>query len=898
MKLLRSSWNRILGLRQRGQQETEMSDEFDSHIAMQTDDNLRAGMDPATARRQARLKFGSLEEAKERWRDQQRIPLLESAWFSVRYAARTLSRSPGFTAVAILTLALGIGANTAIFSVINGILLKPLSYPDAEQLVLVGHATNLEGSPRWPNSPATYFTYREGNQVFQDFGVFSGGTATVTGLAEPERVQTLSVTFGVLPAFGVQPALGRWFSEADDSPGTPETVLLTYGYWQRRYGGDRSVIGQSITLDSLPREIIGVMAESFRPLHPDWELIIPLRFDRSTATLNNFRFPGLARLKPGVTLDQAGDDIERMIAIWPDAWTSLTGTGPEFYRNAGFAPHIQELKERVVGDISNLLWVLMATIGIVLLIACANVANLLLVRAEGRQPELAIRAALGAGRGRIARSMLVESLLLGILGGTLGLGLAHGGLLLLVSNGPATLPRLSEISIDPVVLTFTLAVSLLTAVLFGLAPVLRYAGTQPGANLGSVGRRLSQTQEKQRAGNLLVVAQVALVLVLLVGSGLMIRTFQALLEVDPGFTNAASVQMFQVAMSEGQVSESEQVIRMQNEILERLEALPSVQSVAFGTSVPMAGFGQFETLYVEDKIYRPGETPPVRRQVFAAPGYFATLGTPLITGRDLTWTDIYDGRNVAIVSENLARETWGEPQAALGKRIRTHNSIPWREVIGVAGDIYYRGVQEEVSKTVYWRPLDDAFTTAGGPFSGRTTTFLIRSDRAATESFLAEIRETVWSVDRDLPLTQGQTLDEAYSKSMARTSFTLVMLGLAGVMGLLIAVVGTYGVISYAVSKRFREMGIRLALGAETAQLIRMFVGNALLLAGFGILIGTAAAAALSPLMESLLFEISPLDPLTYIAVAVALMSVAGIASYLPARRVVAMNPANTLRAE
>ena len=380
-----------------------------------------------------------------------------------------------------------------------------------------------------------YFTYREENQTFQDFGLWSNGGASVTGVTEPEQLRALFVTYGVLQAVGVQPAVGRWFSQADDTPGSPETVMLTYGYWQRRFGGDKSVVGRTLKVDSKPRTVIGVMPQDFRFMNIDAELILPQRFDRNKVFLGNFSYQGIARLKPGVTLQQANADLGRMLGIWLKAWPPPPGFDRALcLRMPASAPKIQPLKEEVVGDIGTVLWVLMGTIGLVLLIACANVANLLLVRAEGRQQELAIRAALGAGWGRIAREMLLESLTLGVLGGVLGLGLAYAAVRILVAKGPATLPRLNEIGIDPLVLAFTLGVSLFAGLLFGLIPVVKYAGPHLATALRAGGRCLSQSRERHRARNTLVVVQVALALVLLIGSGLMIRTFQALRNIQPG----------------------------------------------------------------------------------------------------------------------------------------------------------------------------------------------------------------------------------------------------------------------------------------------------------------------------------------------------------------------------
>ena len=817
----------------------------------------------------------------------------------LKHIFRRLALTPMFTTVALVTLALGIGANTAIFSVLNGVLIKPLPYPESDALVGVWHvAPGIDSLSRKLNcSPTMYFTYREQNRTFQEFGLWSGGGASVTGISEPEQVQALYVTNGVLQALGVQPSLGRWFSQDDDTPGTPETVILAHGYWQRRFGGDVSVIGRTLTIDFQPRKVIGVMPQGFRSLNPNAELILPERFDRNKIFLGNFSYQGVARLKPGVTLQQANADIARMLQIWLESWPTPPGFDRALFLNARLGPNLQLLKQDVVGDIGTVLWVLMGTIGFVLLIACANVANLMLVRAEGRQQELAIRAALGAGWGRIAREMLLESVTLGVIGGVLGVGLAYIGLRVLVAIGPATLPRLSEIEIDPLVLLFTLAVSLFAGVLFGLIPVLKYAGPHVANALRGSGRTLSHSRERHRARNTLVVMQVALALMLLIGAGLMIRTFQALRSTEPGFARPDEVQMLRISIPETQVSEPERVMRIQNEMLDKLAVIPGARSVAFSSGAPLEGFNSNDVVFAEDKQYAVGQIPPIRRFRFISPGFFQTTGTPLIAGRDFTWTDLYEKRHVAIVSENMAREMWGDSRSALGKRIREGMRDPWREIVGVAADVYDEGVQQSAPAFVYWPVMMDTFwadpvhVTRGG-------VFLIRSNRAATESFLTEAKKAIWAVNSNQPVFLVRTLKDVYDRSMARTSFTLVMLGIASGMALVLSIVGIYGVIAYAVSQRTREIGIRMALGAQPMGLKRMFVGHGLLLAGVGAALGMTAAVGVTRLMSSLLFRITALDPTTYAAVSVLLITAAAVASYLPARRATRVDPGEALRIE
>ncbi len=610
-----------------------------------------------------------------------------------------------FTSVALLTLALGIGANTAIFSVINGVLLKPLPYPGAQQLAGVWHlAPGIVGlSGNIQCTPTMYFTYSEESRTFAKFGLWSNSGATATGIGEPEALRSVNVTYGTLDALDVPPKLGRWFSQSDDTPGTPETVILNYGYWQRRFGGSPSVIGRTLVLDAKPRIIIGVMPQDFRFLNAQADVLLPQRFERSKLFLGNFSYQGIARLKPGVTIAQANADVARMLPIWLRSWPAPPGFTRGLFENAHLGPHVQPLKQEVVGDIGATLWVIMGTIGLVLLIACANVANLLLVRAESRQQELAIRAALGAGWGRIAREMLFESLTLGVLGGVLGLALAYGALRWLVAKGPQSLPRLGEIGVDPLVLAFTLAISLLAGLFFGLIPAFKYATPHVSAALRGSGRSITHGRERHRARNTLVIVQVALALVLLISSGLMIRTFQALRSVQPGFTHPEQLELLHISIPDTEVKDPERVVRMQNEMVDKLAAIPGVTSVAFASSAPMEGFNSNDVLYAEDKKYTPGQIPPVRRFHVVSPGYLRSAGTPLIAGRDFTWTDVYGRRRVAMVSKNMAREMWGSPAAALGKRIRENAANPWREIVGVVGDVYDDGVQQPPPKIAYSR---------------------------------------------------------------------------------------------------------------------------------------------------------------------------------------------------
>jgi predicted permease len=817
-----------------------------------------------------------------------------------------LGKAPGFAATVILTLAIGIGANTAVFSVLNSVLINPLPYPKAEELTTLrltapGAAGLANFSDGLRLSPSMYFTFAEQNRTFQSLGVWLPGRANVTGFAEPEEARTVLISDGVLQALDVPPALGRWLSQSDQNPHGAKAVMLSYGYWQRHFGGDPSAIGRNIAMDSQSREIVGVMPRKFRLVNAEFDLIAPLAFDRNKQILAGFGFQGIARLKPGVTIAQADADVARMLPIWMDSWSNGPGTNPHFYEKWRITPAIRPLKQDVIGNVGNLLWVVMGTLGVVMLIACANVANLVLVRTEARQQELAIRSALGAGRVRIARDLLTESLFLGLIGGAFGVAIAYGSLRLLVAIGPANLPRLSEISLDVRALGFTLGLSLLSGLLFGIIPVLKYAGPRTPVALHTAGRTGSVSRDRHHSRNFLVVAQVAMALVLLVSAGLMIRTFEQLRTIEPGFADPEHLQTMRISIPDSLVANPRMVVRIQNNVVDKLAAIPGVISVGFASGMPMEGIeANWDEIFAEGKSYA-GETPPLRLYKYVAPGFFRTAGTRIIAGRELTWPEIYDLRPVAIVSENLARELWGSPSAALGKRLREFSSMPWYEVVGVVQDVRENGVHESAPAIVYWPSMMNDMFGPGSNDATRTVTFVVRSDRAGTESFLNEIQQAVWSVNSNLPLASVRTMQEIYGQSLARTSFTLVMLAIAGAMALVLGIIGIYGVISYAVSQRTREIGIRLALGAEKTRILRMVIREGLQLAVAGIAVGVVVALLLARMLSAfsqLLYGVQATDPITFATVSATLTAVAALACYLPARRAASIEPMQALRTE
>src|ERR1700722_4336923 len=790
---------------------------------------------------------------------------------------RRLSRAPLFTAITLLTLAIGVGANTAIFSVIEGVLLKPLPYPHPEQLIGVWHTAPGIGMAELNIDPSIYFIDREQNTTFQDIGAYTGDSLDVTGTGQPEHLKGLDVTDGTLPILGVVPALGRLFPRTDDSPGAPATILLSYGYWQSKFGGASSVIGRAITVDGRPREIIGVLPKGFQFLdQQDIALVIPFQWDRSKIKLGNFSQSAVARLKPGVTMEQASADMARLLPVVLRSFPAPEGFSADLFVKARISPNLRPLKQDVIGDVGKVLWVLMASIVLVLLVACANVANLLLVRVEGRRQELAIRSALGAGWGRIAAELLYESVTLGIAGSLLGLGLAYGALRLLVAIEPTGLPRIHEIGIDFPVLLFTLALALFTSLLIGLIPIVKYAGTSANSGLREGGRALSQSRERHRARKALVVVQVALALVLLICSGLLIRTFFALMHVSPGFVAPDTLQTFRFTVPGTQIpdTEPERVVRREQAILNKLAAIPGVSSVGFSTAIPMEGRSSHEVLFAQDRVSGQGELPPIRRFKFISPGYFSTLGTQLVAGRDLTWTDTYQKRPVVIISENFARQYWHDANGALGKRVRVASTDDWREVVGVVQDMHDDGVDQAAPSSAYWPIMLEHFEGEKQSVQ-RSLTFVMRSPRAGSRTFMNEVQEKVWSINPEVPLADVTTVGQLYTKSMARTSFTLVMLCVAGSLALLLGVIGIYGVISYSVSQRTREIGIRMALGAQRQALTAMFVRQGLWLRGLGAACGLVVAFITMRLMSSLLFNVSPVDPLTYASITAGVVATA-----------------------
>ncbi len=892
MRWITDLWFRLRAILAWGKMQEELDEEMAFHLEMETKKLVESGMPEVEAGKQALRSFGNVTRERERAQESWGVRLVQDAKWDMRLTFRMLRRKPGFAAVAMLTLALGIGATTAIFSVINGVLLKPLPLRDPDGLVAVWHTMPGIGLDQMALTRATYFTFRDENRVFEDIAVWRTPAVTVTGLAEPERVEVLLVTDGLLPLIGAGPTLGRAFTAEDDLPDSPTTLMLSYGYWQSRFGGDPDVIGRLLTVNGQPLEIIGVLRQDFRFPFSNPSLLAPLKLDRSRSVVGAFNYYAIARLRPGVMLEEARADLARLIPVAVETYPG--GYTMKRVEETQLAVLIHPLKDEVVGDLGTVLWLLFGSVGIVLLIACANVANLFLVRAEGRQREIAVRSALGAGRGRVAREVLLESVTLSILGGALGLGLAFGGIRLLKALGPDTLPRLDEITLEPVVLFFTLAVSILAAALFGSFPIVRYGSPNLVSSLKEGGRGGGEGRQRHRARSGLVISQVALALVLLIGSGLMIRSLSALWRVHPGFERPEEVLTFRLSIPRAEVEDRAMVPHTHEQILRGIEEIPGVVSVGLSTSLPMDRRGSTNMTHVQGLTE---DSPPSRRYKFVSENYFETMEIPLLAGRTYTWADIHARRPVAVVNERFAREYWGDPAAAIGKQIAQSLQGGWREVIGVVGNVRDDGPDREPRVIVYWpMALENFWGT--DTLVWRSMAYAVRVSGVEPLNLLDRTRETVWAVNPNLPLAGVRTQKAIVEGRTARTSFTMLLLSIAAGVALLLGIVGLYGVISYAVSTRTREIGIRMAMGARHQQVTRMVLRRGLGLAAIGVAVGLAAAVGLTRFMSALLFGVEPVDPVTYIVTSAALTAIALLATYIPARRAAGVDPTEALRWE
>jgi predicted permease len=817
--------------------------------------------------------------------------VMDGTWSGIRYAARGLLRAPTFTIAAAVTLGLAIGANASIFSVVQGVLLKPLPFRDPDQLAGVWHTAPGLGYDQFPSSPGTYSVYRDHGGVFESSGLFQSTSVNVTGDAPPDRVNAALVSYGVFATLGVPASLGRTFDAAEDRPGGAQVVMLSHGFWQERFGGDPEVVGKTVRVDGAPRMVVGVMPERFIFPSPDTRLWVPLAMD--SAGMRNpgaFQFNAIARLKPGIDAAAAEARLQPMVPRILEEFGLQGGDFAAFVNAGKLSPLVRSLKQDVVGEISRPLWILLGTVGFVFLIACANVTNLFLVRAEARQKEMAVRAALGAGRGGLIRHYLLESAWIALAGGVVGLGLAWVGLRALLAAAPPGIPRLHEISIDPMVLAFTFAVTGVAAMLLAIVPAIRLTSPNLMASLGRSGRGSTGGRQRHRARQTLVVLQTALALVLLIGSGLMVRSFQKLRALDPGFS-ARDALTLQLTLPESSYADAARIQLFHTQLLERLRALPGVQAVGASTHLPLRGVPGTAHV-VEDHPVEPGALPPMFWYATTAPGFFEAMGIPLLEGRTFTAADGDSTARVIVVSEPLARRFWPDG-SALGKRIRFSGDTTakaFRTIVGVVGGVRDRGLEEDPTELVYY-PLSGR--VAGG---ARTMNYVLRAQGALALAPL--VRREVWALDANLPIASTATMGQILDESMVRTSFTMLALVVAAAIALFLGAIGLYGVISYLVTQRMGEIGIRLALGARPGQVQGMVVLQGVRLAALGLVIGFGGALGLTRLMKGILYATEPTDAMTFAVVSMFLAAIALLASYVPAMRASRVDPASSLKAE
>ncbi|MCY4659108.1 MAG: ABC transporter permease [Acidobacteria bacterium] len=812
----------------------------------------------------------------------------------LRLLWRRAVRSPGFTLVALATLAIGIGANVAIFTVVNAVLLRPLPMPDSEGLVSLRHAApGLTQLDELPLSDALYFLYAAESRTLNGVAAYRGEQASFTGADDPQRVQAASVSASFFDVMRTPPQLGRTFAPEEDRPGAARVLVLSDGLWQGRFGGEPGVVGRMVEVDGERVEVVGVMPPGFSFSRPQAEAWRPLRLDRDSTQLGAFSVNGVARLADGATLEQARAELATMLSnlveVFPDE------AAAPVLAAAGFRPLVDRAREVIVGDIEATLWILLGAVGFLLLIACANVANLFLVRSEARRGEAAIRAALGASRGRLTGSVLVESVVLGVAGGLAALPLAFLAVRLVVRFGPRALPRLDEITTDVAVLLFGLAVSVVAGILFGVLPALRAGAAAASGHMTSGARGASADRERQLPRRGLVVVQIALALTLLVGSGLAMRSFGRLASVDPGF-DPVDVLTFGLSLPQRDYDAPDARLGFHRRMVERLRALPGSVDAAAASTIPLGGLVSGSGYSIEGRPRDDGEVPPVFMSKVVSPEYFDTLRIELVEGRPFDRLDGERGDSVLIVSRAVATTGW-PGESALGKGIRAgappeEEGQEWSRIVGVVGDVHETALHEEPLPMVYY-PLP---ATAGGAGAPATMRYAVRARNAA--GLAVAVREAVRGLDPRLPIADVETLETLVARARAERAFVMVLLLIAAGLALLLGSVGLYGVVSYTVAQRRREIAIRMAVGARLADVRRLVLTEAGGLALVGAALGVGAAVALTRRLQALLFETSPLDPVVFLAVSALLVGVCLLASWLPARRASRIDPMTALRVE
>jgi putative ABC transport system permease protein len=801
---------------------------------------------------------------------------METLLKDIRYGVRTLLKTPGFTAAAVIALALGIGANTAIFSVVNAVLLRPLPFQQSDQLVMVWEKRAQLGRERNVVSPPDFNDWRAQNQVFEDMAAFSGQGFNLGAGTEPERIQGAGVSPSLFSILRVQPRLGRAFQADEDRPNSNPVVIIGSALWQRSFASDPEIVGKTIKLDEKAYTVVGVMPADF--VFPDRraEIWVPLTLspeDANNRGGHNLRV--VARLKPGVTLQQARTEMD-----------SITAQLEQQYKvNTGHRANVFSLYDEVVAGARPALLVLLGAVAFVLLIACANVANLLFARSSARQKEMAIRTALGARRSRIIRQLLTESVILAITGGIVGVLLALWGLDLLLAIGGNSIPRVKEIKLDSWVLGFSILISLATGLLFGLVPALQASKPDLNETLKEGGRSASGSIRHNRTRSFFVIAEVAICLVLLIGAGLMLRSFARVVSVSPGF-NPDNLLSMNLALSGSRYGGAEQVASFYQRALERLSSLPGVQSAAATSGLPMAGGFGSRYFGIEGRPPQPAGQGFNANVNLTTPGYFQTMNIPLIQGRDFDQRDVMKAPEVVIINQDMVRRYWPD-EDPIGKRLAVGNG-PWRTVVGVVGDVKQAGLDIETRPEMFWPyyQLPLSFST-----------FVVRTS-GDPEAMTSGVRRAMQDIDEALPLYDIKPVNEVISESVAPRRFNMLLLSIFAGLALVLAAVGLYGVISYSVSQRTHEIGIRMALGASHKSVLRLVVGQGMILALIGVGIGVIASFFLTKFMATLLFGVSATDPLTFVGISVLLTGVSIVASFIPARRAMKVDPMVALRYE
>jgi putative ABC transport system permease protein len=868
--------------RRRAEQEAE--EEIQTHLEIETLEKIEAGLSPEEALSSARRVFGSVVLAKEESRAMWGFRTLEILWQDVRYGARMLVRQPGFTLAAVIVIALGIGANTAIFSVANTVLLRPLPYQNPDELVMVWETAPKLGFPHNNVAPANFIDWREQNRVFAQIAAFGDNSVSLTGRGEPERIEGERVSTSLFPLLGVPPALGRVFTAEDDRSEAPRVIVLSHSLWQRRFGGAPSIIGQSLTLNYHPYTVIGVMPAHFRFPSREQEFWLPIAFEPEEAAGRGDHYLNVvARLRPGVTRQQAQAEMDSIAA-------RLQQQYPQTNTEQGIT--LVPLHEEFVGNIRKPLLILLGVVGFVLLIACANVTNLLLARATARKKELTIRAALGASRLRLARQLLTESILLALSGGAAGTLLAVWGVDLLEALVPENLAQARGIMIDGRVLVFSVAVSLLTGVMFGLLPALQVSRQNLTEALKEGGRGGAGDERRGRLRGALVIGEIALSLVLLAGAGLMIRSFYRLTGVDPGFQPNKALTM-RMELSGEKYGEPVKRRAFYDQMLQQLQAMPGVQAAGVITQLPLVTQGLSFSFSLEGQPPLPSANLPQAAFRVISQDYFRAMGIPLMRGRSFTPQDTADAQGVAVINRTMAERFW-PGQEPLGRRFKigsSDNPNPWLVVVGVVGDVRQTSLDQTLKPEMYVSHLQDRrFFAIPRDLVVRTT-----GDPLA---MAAAVRGEIWKLDKDLPLFRVRTMEQILSVSVAGQRFNTLLLTIFAALAIMLAAVGVYGVMSYATAQRTREIGIRVALGARARDVLGMVMKQGLILTISGVTIGLAGAFALTRVMTGLLFGISASDPLTFIVIALLLTAVSLLACYIPALRAAEVDPMVALRSE